>query len=155
MQIRFKTLTCKFKSQLDGDVTLEPKIWIKIPGRVIQGLEVHEATSSRRGWWGLLGNWLWSQCVCLLNWLVDSQGCSLRSIDIRNPRFFFKERFLNHNAVLSIGVINDRVHYQSESPVRLIRLFHLFTTYSYSLILRTVIQAALQDLNFKIYRVHR
>ena len=24
MQIRFKTLTCKFKSQLDGDVTLEP-----------------------------------------------------------------------------------------------------------------------------------
>ena len=40
MQIRFKTLTCKFESQLDGDVTWEPKIWIKIPVRVIQGLEV-------------------------------------------------------------------------------------------------------------------
>ena len=51
MQIRFKTLTCKIESQLDGDVqvTWEPKIWIKIPVRVIQGLEVHEATSSRRG----------------------------------------------------------------------------------------------------------
>ena len=49
MQIRFKTLTCKFESQLDGDVTWEPKIWIKIPVRVIQDLEVHEATSSRRG----------------------------------------------------------------------------------------------------------
>ena len=42
-------VTCKFESQLDGDVTWEPKIWIKIPVRVIQDLEVHEATSSWRG----------------------------------------------------------------------------------------------------------
>ena len=115
MQIRFKTLTCKFKSQLDGDVTLEPKIWINIPGRVIQGLEVHEATSSRRGWWGLLGNWLWSQCICLLNWLIDSQGCSestgvlikgIQDFSPKNVSWITMQCY----QVLSIGVINYRVH---------------------------------------------
>ena len=115
-------------------------MWIKIPGRVelIQGLEVHEATMCQRqpAWVMRPARKLTLKPLRmfaeLIDWFARLQWVN-RCIDKRNPWCFSKERFLIHNAVLSIGVINYiGSKLSSLQVVRRINSwsFFVFTTYS-------------------------